>query len=397
MSGQPAGRLTGPGVPAATVEAVREALARDGAEVTAHTVARALREQGRPVGDAAVLALHDRLREDVLGAGPLEPLLRLPGVTDVLVNGAEAVFVDRGEGLERTDVVFADEASVRRLAQRLAAAAGRRLDDASPHVDLRLADGTRFHAVLAPIARPGTVISLRVPRRRAFTLDELTAGGTLTRDGARLLRGVIAARLAFVVSGGTGSGKTTLLSALLALVPEGERIVVVEDSSELRPEHPHVVGLESRTANVEGAGAIPLRTLVRQALRMRPDRLVVGEVRGDEVTDLLAAMNTGHEGGCGTVHANSAADVPARFEALAMAAGMSRGGVHSQLSSAVDVVLHLGRDRARRRLVEVAVLQRGPDGIVEALPAVRFGSDGRTEEHGAADALARLLDGRLRP
>lgn len=386
------------GVPPETVEAVREALARDGAEVTAQAVARVLRDQGRPVGDAAVLALHDRLREDVLGAGPLEPLLRLPGVTDVLVNGADAVYVDRGDGLERTEVTFADDAAVRRLAQRLAASVGRRLDDASPHVDLRLADGSRFHAVLAPIARPGTVLSLRIPRRRGFTLDELSAAGTLTEDAARLLRSVVAARLAFVVSGGTGSGKTTLLSALLGLVPPAERIVVVEDSSELRPDHPHVVGLESRTANVEGAGEIPMRTLVRQALRMRPDRLVVGEVRGDEVTDLLSAMNTGHEGGCGTIHANSAADVPARFEALAMAAGMPRPGVHSQLASAVDVVLHLGRDRAgRRRLAEVAVLRREPDGVVEAVPAVRFGADGHAEEHGAAEVLVRLLDGRLRP
>jgi pilus assembly protein CpaF len=390
--------MSAAGVSPETVEAVREQLARDGAEVTAEAVARALRDQGRPVGDAAVLALHDRLREDVLGAGPLEPLLRLPGVTDVLVNGAAAVYVDRGEGLERTPVTFPDDDAVRRQAQRLAATAGRRLDDAAPHVDLRLADGTRFHAVLAPVARPGTVISLRVPRRRGFTLDELATAGTLTPDAARLLRGVVAARLAFVVSGGTGSGKTTLLAALLGLVPPTERIVVVEDSSELRPEHPHVVGLESRTANVEGAGEIPMRTLVRQALRMRPDRLVVGEVRGDEVTDLLAAMNTGHEGGCGTVHANSAADVPARFEALAMAAGMSRAGVHSQLASAVDVVLHLGRDGAgRRRLAEVAVLSRGPDGVVTAVPAVRVSSDGRGEEHAAAVRLARVLEGRLRP
>jgi pilus assembly protein CpaF len=384
------------GLPPETVDAVREQLARDGAEVTAEAVARALRDQGRPVGDAAVLALHDRLREDVLGAGPLEPLLRLPGVTDVLVNGADAVYVDRGDGLERTEVRFADDTAVRRLAQRLASSAGRRLDDASPHVDLRLADGTRFHAVLAPVARPGTVISLRVPRRRGFTLDELTAAGTLHADAARLLHGVVTARLAFVVSGGTGSGKTTLLSALLGLVPAAERVVVVEDSSELRPDHPHVVGLESRAPNVEGAGEIPMRTLVRQALRMRPDRLVVGEVRGDEVTDLLAAMNTGHEGGCGTVHANSAADVPARFEALAMAAGMSRPALHSQLASAVDVVLHLGRDaQGSRRLVEVAVLRRGPDGIVEAVPAVRFGPDGRAEEHAAAASLAQALDERL--
>ena len=386
------------GLSSQVVDAVREHLAQEGSEVTAEAVARALRDQGRPVGDAAVLALHDRLRQDVLGAGPLEPLLRLPGVTDVLVNGPDAVYVDRGDGLERTEVRFADDAAVRRLAQRLAGSAGRRLDDASPHVDLRLGDGTRLHAVLAPIARPGTSISLRVPRRRCFTLDELSAAGTLHPVAARLLHQVVDARLAFVVSGGTGSGKTTLLSALLGLVPPGERIVVVEDSSELRPDHPHVIGLESRTANVEGAGEIPMRTLVRQALRMRPDRLVVGEVRGDEVADLLAAMNTGHEGGCGTVHANSAGDVPARFEALAMAAGMPQAAVHSQLASAVDVVLHLSRDRAgRRRLGEVAVLVRRAGGVVEAAPAVRFAADGSITEHPAADALARLLDERLQP
>jgi pilus assembly protein CpaF len=389
--------MTTLGLSPETVEAVREHLARESAAVTPEAVARALRDQGRPVGDAAVLALHDRLRQDVLGAGPLEPLLRLPGVTDVLVNGPEAVYVDRGDGLERTEVRFADDAAVRRLAQRLAASSGRRLDDASPHVDLRLADGTRFHAVLAPVARPGTVISLRVPRRRGFNLAELTSAGTLHPDAARLLHRVVTARLAFVISGGTGSGKTTLLSALLGLVPPAERIVVVEDSSELRPDHPHVVGLESRTANVEGAGEIPMRTLVRQALRMRPDRLVVGEVRGDEVTDLLAAMNTGHEGGCGTVHANSAADVPARFEALGMAAGMSQAAAHSQLASAVDVVLHLRRDAGVRRLGEVAVLERRSDGIVEAVPAVRFGPDGCVEEYAAAGSLARVLDGRLHP
>ena len=388
--------MSGTSLSPETVEAVREHLARASADVTPESVARALRDQGRPVGDAAVLALHERLRQDVLGAGPLEPLLRLPGVTDVLVNGPDAVYVDRGEGLERTEVRFPDDPAVRRLAQRLAASAGRRLDDASPHVDLRLADGTRFHAVLAPLARPGTAISLRVPRRRGFTIDELTAAGTLHPVAARLLGRVVAARLAFVVSGGTGSGKTTLLSALLGLVPASERIVVVEDSSELRPDHPHVVGLESRTANVEGAGEVPMRTLVRQALRMRPDRLVVGEVRGDEVTDLLAAMNTGHEGGCGTVHANSAADVPARFEALAMAAGMPRAAVHSQLASAVDVVLHLSRDASGHRLLgEVAVLERRSDGVVEATPAVRFGPGGTVRELAAADSLAVLLDGRL--
>jgi pilus assembly protein CpaF len=382
-----------PVLPQDVVEEVREQLARTGAALTPELVARALRDRGRPVGDAAVLAVHDLLRQDVLGAGPLEPLLRTPGVTDVLVNGAAEVYLDRGEGLELTDVRFPDDHAVRRLAQRLAASAGRRLDDATPYVDLRLSDGTRFHAVLAPLARPGTVISLRVPRGGVFTLDELVAAGTLTDDGACLLRAVVRARMAFLVSGGTGSGKTTLLSSLLSLVDPRHRLVIVEDASELRPAHPHVVGLEARPANVEGAGEVPMRVLVRQALRMRPDRLVVGEVRGDEVTDMLTAMNIGHEGGCGTLHANSAADVPARIEALAMAAGMSQAAAHSQLASALDAVIHLGRDQdGRRRLQEVAVLVRRPGGGVEAVPAMSFDRVGAVLEHPAAAVLSRRLE-----
>jgi pilus assembly protein CpaF len=373
-------------------DVVREQLARTGTDLSPDVVAGALRERGRPVGDATVLAVHDLLRQDVLGAGPLEPLLRLTGVTDVLVNGPGAVYVDRGDGLELTSVRFADEASVRRLAQRLAGAAGRRLDDATPYVDLRLPDGTRFHAVLAPLARPGPVISMRVPRARAFTLAELVERGTVNPDGAVLLRRLVGSRLAFLVSGGTGSGKTTLLSTLLSLVDPRHRVVVVEDASELRPDHPHVVGLESRPANVEGAGEIPMRVLVRQALRMRPDRLVVGEVRGAEVTDLLAAMNTGHEGGCGTVHANSAADVPARIEALAMAAGMSQPAVHSQLAAAVDAVVHLGRGAdGTRRVAEIAVLVRDGAGMVSAVPAVRFDADGSTSEQQGAVLLGERL------
>lgn len=372
------------------VDGARDWLARTPGDLTPQRVAEALRAAGRPVGDATVLAVYDALRRDVVGAGPLEPLLRLSGVTDVLVNGPEQVLLDRGVGLEPTGVTFPDDAAVRRLAQRLAAGAGRRLDDASPWVDLRLGDGTRFHAVLAPVARPGTVISLRVPPAASFGLDDLVAAGSLPAQAASLLRAIVQARLAFLVSGGTGSGKTTLLAALLGLVPPSDRIVIVEDASELRPAHPHVVGLEGRPANIEGAGAIEVRTLVRQALRMRPDRLVVGEVRGGEVVDLLAALNTGHEGGCGTLHANSAADVPARIEALALAAGLGREAAHSQLASGVDLVLHVTRRAGVRRLAEVAVPARGADGLVSMVTAARL--DTRDIAPGPAyERLERLL------
>ena len=375
----------------AVVDDVRRRLATSPGELTPHRVAEALRASGAPVGDTTVLAVHDLLRQDVHGAGPLDPLLRLPDVTDVLVNGPDDVWVDRGRGLERVDVRFADDAAVRRLAQRLAASGGRRLDDATPHADVRLPDGTRFHAVLAPVSRPGTVISLRVARRRVWLLGELVASGALPPDGAVLLREVVAARCAFLVSGGTGSGKTSVLSALLSLVDPAERVVLVEDASELRPDHPHVVGLEARPPNIEGVGEITLRTLVRQALRMRPDRLVVGEVRGAEVVELLAALNTGHAGGCGTLHANSAADVPARIEALALAAGLPREAAHSQLAAALDVVIHLGRDEhGVRRVREVAVPERGDSGLVVMRTAAIFETDRVVRGPAAARLAARL-------
>ncbi|MCW2752785.1 MAG: TadA family conjugal transfer-associated ATPase [Marmoricola sp.] len=371
---------------------VRDRLARDGAQVTPQRVAEALRHGGRPVSDVEVLAVHDVLRREVSGAGPLEELISLPGVTDVLVNGPDQVWIDRGHGLELSSIRFADDDAVRRLAQRWAATGGRRLDDASPYVDVRLVDGTRFHAVLAPIAWPGTVLSLRVPRRRAFDLTALEEAGGVSAEGAQVLRRVIQARLSFLVTGGTGSGKTTLLAALLGLVDHTERLVVVEDSGELRPDHPHVVTMEARPPNIEGAGEVTVQTLVRQAMRMRPDRLVVGEVRGAEVVDLLAAMNTGHEGGCGTIHANSAADVPARIEALALAAGMGRDAALSQLTAAVDVVVHLHQPRrGGRRLREIGVLMRDAEGNVAVVPAVSFDSDLRLAAGPGINRLEALL------
>jgi pilus assembly protein CpaF len=225
-----------------------------------------------------------------------------------------------------------------------------------------------------------------------LTIDDLVAAGTLTDHGARLIRAVVSRRLAFLVSGGTGSGKTTLLSSLLSTVPESQRLVLVEDASELRPQHPHVVGLEARPPNIEGAGQVTLRDLVRQALRMRPDRLVVGEVRGAEVVELLAALNTGHEGGCGTIHANSARDVPARIEALALAAGLSREAAHSQFLAGVDAVLHLGRDvDGHRVLREVAVPHRGPGGLAEMLTAVSFPGHGEAVGGPGEPLLAERL------
>lgn len=379
---------------AALVDDVRQHLVARPGELTPHRVAEALRSAGRPVGDATVLAVYEALRREVVGAGPLEPLLRMPGVTDVLVNGPGPVRIDRGDGLEETEVVLASEDACRRLAQRLVASGGRRIDDAAPWADVRLPDGTRCHAVLAPLAHPGTAISLRVPRRSGFDLAGLRAAGGVTDEGLDVLRQVVAARRAFLVSGGTGTGKTTLLSALLGAVDPAERIVVVEDAAELRPDHPQVVGLEARPANLEGTGAVGLRDLVRQALRMRPDRLVVGEVRDGAVVDLMAAMNTGHEGGCGTLHANSTADVPARVEALALGAGLGRAAAHSQLAAALDLVLHVVRDRGtgRRRLGEVAVTERDDAGAVRTVPAATFRADGALVPGPGSRRLLHLLD-----
>lgn len=270
----------------ALLERVRTALAGTAEAPSPARVAAALRSEGAVLGDAAVLEVTEALRAEISGAGPLDALLRQPGVTDVLVNGPRDVWIDRGQGLERVSARLHDESSVRQLAGRLAAAAGRRLDDAVPYVDARLPGGVRLHAVLPPVAPEGTVISLRVASRRTFGMPDLVAAGTVPRELEPWLTALVQARLAFLVTGGTASGKTTVLSALLGLCDPGERIVLVEDAGELRPDHPHVVRLEARPANVEGAGRIGLDVLVRQALRMRPDRIVVGEVRGAEMVDL---------------------------------------------------------------------------------------------------------------
>jgi pilus assembly protein CpaF len=374
------------------VERVRSRLANSGAEITPTVVADAVREEaGGVVGHADVLDAMRLLEQEFVGAGQLEPLLRDELTTDVLVTGPNRVWVDGAGGLRRTGIRFPDEESVRRLAQRLALACGRRLDDAQPFVDAWLPPGPlgriRLHAVLPPIAADGTCLSLRVLRPAAHDLGTLASLGTFDAAARAVLAAIVDARLAFVISGGTGSGKTTLLAAMLGRVPARERIVCVEDAGELQPDHPQFVRLIARPPNVEGAGEVTLSDLVRQGLRMRPDRLVVGEVRGPEVCDLLTALNTGHDGGAGTVHANSPAEVPARIEALAALGGQSRDAVHSQLSAALHVVLHMRREPdGSRRLAQIGVFDRTLDGV-RVLPAWR--PDGWLPAQAVlADALA---------
>jgi len=359
------------------IDRVRERLAAESGPLRANVVAAAIRaESGGVLGDTEVLSSLRVLQTELTGAGVLEPLLCADGTTDVLVTAPDAVWVDDGNGLRRSSIRFADEAAVRRLAQRLALSAGRRLDEAQPWVDGQwISTGqltVRLHAVLPPIADGGTCLSLRVLRPATQNLAALTDSGAIAPDAAALLRDIIGARLAFLISGGTGAGKTTLLSAVLGAVADDERIVCVEDAAELAPTHPHLVKLVARCANVEGVGEVTVRDLVRQALRMRPDRIVVGEVRGAEVVDLLAALNTGHDGGAGTVHANNPAEVPARLEALAALGGLDRSALHSQLAAAVQVVLHVSRDRTgARRLAEIAVLDRTDDGRVRVVTVWR--------------------------
>ncbi|MBO9555466.1 MAG: TadA family conjugal transfer-associated ATPase [Cellulomonas sp.] len=359
------------------------------------------RERGTVLGSRALAQIAGRVRDELFGAGRLQPLLDDPAVTDVLVNGPRDVWVERGGRLVRTDVDLGTDADVRALAVRLAAAGGQRLDDACAAVDARLPDGTRLHAVLPPVAGEGTLLSLRVVRSRAFTVDELVRLGTLAPAAVPVVRALVAARANLLVTGGTGTGKTTLLATLLSLVPPDERLVVIEEAGELSPTHAHVVRLLARRANVDGAGRVDLSDLVRHALRMRPDRIVLGECRGAEVREVMTAMNTGHDGGCATLHANTAADVPARLEALGALAGLAREAVAAQAASAFDAVLHLRRSGAHRTvryLADVGVFRRRPDGTLEVGTALRCDAGGTSERGPAWDALvARLGIEPLRP
>lgn len=379
----PVGGHGDPGPASAVWEHIRR-----GEVPTADRVAQAAGRAGAVLGADGADRLRERLQESVLGLGPLRDLVADPRVTDVLVNGDGTVWVDVGDGVRRSDVRAGDPTTVRRLAVRLAGLAGQRLDASSPYVDGLLPDGTRLHAVLPPLVDTGPHLSLRVPRRVTPTLAELVGLGAVSPGLADALGGVVRRKRAFLVSGGTGSGKTTLLGALLGEAAATERIVVVEDVRELAVRHPHVVRLQARSANVEGQGAVPLTALVRQCLRMRPDRIVVGEVRGAEVRDLLTALNTGHEGGCGTIHANGAAEVVARMEALGALAGLGPEAVRVQLATAIDLIIHLTRAPDGTRVVqEVARVGRDRRDGVRVETAWAREPDGRYRAGAASDAV----------
>lgn len=372
---------------------VRNRLIASNAVASRGNVIEALREEGVVLSEDSADELALVLEREFNGAGVLQPLLEERGVTDVLVNGPNAVWCDRGLGLELTGIKFASDNEVRRLAQRLASTAGRRLDDAAPMVDAQLRDGTRLHCVLAPIATAGTTISLRIPSAKAFTVESLIAAGSINEEVANLLVSMISGRLAFLISGGTGTGKTTVLSALLARVNPTHRIVIVEDSSELNPSHPHVVRMQSRLANVEGQGSITLRDLVRTSLRMRPDRIVVGEVRGPEVVELLTALNTGHEGGCGTVHANSPQAVPARLAALGLTAGIEREALHALIGSGLDAVIHLSRVAGRRFVDGIHIFDFNEQGFVTTRAALTRQGETWVKESGWSELVGRCERG----
>ncbi len=299
--------------------------------------------------------------------GALAPLLADAAVTDVFVNGAGATWADRGRGPERQDTAPLAEDQVRGLAVRLIALGGRHIDESAPCIDVRLHDGIRVHAVLPPISPHGTLLSIRLPRVRRLSLEDLASGGFFDTVPVEPVLSLIASRKNILVTGAAGSGKTTLLSALLAAAPPADRIIAIEDVAELQVDHPHFVSLEARQPNLEGAGEVGLARLVREALRMRPDRLVLGECRGAEVRELLSALNTGHDGGAGTLHANSLDDVPARLEALGALAGLGVSAVARQAVSAIDAVLHVERGAGVRRIAQLGRLAVDGNGRLAAM------------------------------
>ncbi len=333
------------------IERAREGAAGGGLE---HEVRALVEDEAGPLPEAERDALAERVVLLASGLGPLEPLLGDPAVDEVMVNGLGAVYVERGGRIERTGVRFEDEGELMHAVERILAPLGRRVDEAAPLCDARLPDGSRVNVVIPPLSLDGPCLTIRRFRRRGFSLRDLVANGTLPPALAELLAVCVAARATILVSGGTGSGKTTTLNALSGAIPGEERIVTIEDAAELRLRQRHVVRLEARPPNLEGRGEVTIRQLVRNALRMRPDRIVVGEVRGGEALDMLQALNTGHDGSLTTVHANSPADALRRVETLALMAGVGlpHTAVREQVTSAVDVVVHQARRGDGSRAVE---------------------------------------------
>ncbi len=316
-----------------------------------------LQEQNRLVADADRLRLIEEVRNEMLGLGPLEPLLRDDAISDILVNGCSQVYVERYGKLHLTDIKFQDDDHLLHVIGRIVDAVGRRIDEASPMVDARLPDGSRVNAIIPPLALDGPVLSIRRFGRDRLTIDDLLRNDTLTSQMADFLNAVIHARLNVLVCGGTGSGKTTMLNCLTSFVPVDERIVTIEDSAELSLQQPHVVRLETRPPNLEGRGEITQRDLVRNTLRMRPDRIIVGEVRGAEVIDMLQAMSTGHDGSISTIHANNPRDSLGRLEMMMMFSGfqLPERAMRQQVASALNMLIHLSRmSDGTRKVVRIS-------------------------------------------
>ncbi|HEY66807.1 MAG TPA: CpaF family protein [Thermoflexia bacterium] len=310
--------------------------------------------------------LFEQIVAEILGLGPLEPFLADPTITEIMVNGAKNIYIERDGKIQRTKAVFESDEHLMRIIERIIAPLGRRIDESSPYVNARLQDGSRVNAVIPPISLIGPVLTIRKFYKIPLTVEKLIELGTVTPEAMELLRACVVAKLNILISGGTGSGKTTLLNILSGFIPEGERIITIEDAAELQLRQEHVVTLESRPPNIEGRGAVTIRDLVINSLRMRPDRIIVGECRGPEAFDMLQAMNTGHEGSMTTIHANSPRDALARLENMVLMAGMDlpHRAIREQIASALDAVVHLERMRdGSRKIVSIAEIE-GMEGDV---------------------------------
>ena len=323
-------------------------------------------EEGLALTRAERVRMLEQITDEILGLGPLEPLLRDATITEIMVNGPQQVYIEREGKLELTGVTFQNDEHVMKIIQRIIAPIGRRVDESSPMVDARLVDGSRVNAIIPPLSLVGPVVTIRKFAASPFTVEDLIRFGTATPEMFEFLEACVRARLNVFVSGGTGSGKTTTLNVLSGFIPDDERIVTIEDAAELQLRQEHVVTLEARPSNIEGKGAIPIRELVRNSLRMRPDRIVVGEVRSAEALDMLQAMNTGHDGSMSTGHANSPRDMLARLETMVLMAGMDLPlrAIREQIASAVDLIVHQNRLKdGSRKIVSITEVQ-GMEGDV---------------------------------